>query len=181
MTDILIGIVIGVIGVLLIGKRSASSRLPHLIARTIRSQSQLLFLLFFESKNGDHFMESTKQNKMRTNLINLKTVYSTALGEISTNKKALEFLWPVIFSVEQLGYLLDSSSKSSKRPILSDEILAQLLFVFETMAAMVEQHPLPTNKKDVPKIEGFSKIQKEIIALQDSLQLFLGQTTVALQ
>ena len=171
ITDILIGIVIGIIGVLLVGRRPASTRLPHLIARTIRSQSQLFFMLFSEQKSEIHFDESIKQNKMRTNLTNLKTVYTTALGEIYDNKEALELLWPTIFSIEQLGYLLDSSLKLSKRLILSDENLAQFLLVFETMATTVEQQFFPKNKNRVPKMEGFSKIQKEIISLQDALQL----------
>ncbi|WP_158701548.1 hypothetical protein [Lentibacillus sp. Marseille-P4043] len=47
---------------------------------------------------------------MHSNLSDLRIVYTTALGEIPNNKKVLEFVWPVIFSVEQLGYLLESSS-----------------------------------------------------------------------
>ncbi len=117
---------------------------------------------------------------MRTNLINLRTVYTTALGEISNNKTELEYLSPAIFSMEQLGYLLESSSKKSKRPVLSDEILAHFLLVFETMAKSVEQHDLLTKKK-VPEIEGYSKLQKEIISLQDALQLVRDQVNVALK
>lgn len=85
ITDILIGAVIGLIGVLLVGSRSASSLLPHLIAKTIRSQSQLFFKLFSEQKNESTFNGRRARNKMRTNLINLRTVYTTALGEISNN------------------------------------------------------------------------------------------------
>ncbi|MEH7011841.1 hypothetical protein V7087_13700 [Neobacillus niacini] len=180
ITDILIGAVIGLIGVLLVGSRSASSLLPHLIAKTIRSQSQLFFKLFSEQKNESTFDWSKERNKMRTNLINLRTVYTTALGEISNNKTELEYLSPVIFSMEQLGYLLESSSKNSNRPVLSDEILAYFLLVFETMAKSVEQHDSVTKKK-VPEIEGYSKLQKEIISLQDALQLVQDQVNFALK
>ena len=180
ITDILIGAVIGLIGVLLVGSRSASSRLPHLMAKTIRSQSQLFFKLFSEQKNGSTFDGSRERNKMRTNLINLRTVYTTALGEIPNNKKKLEYLAPAIFSMEQLGYLLDSSSKKSKRLVLPDEILAHFLLVFETMAKSVEQHDL-VSKKNVPEIEGYSKIQKEIIFMQDALQLVQDQANIALK
>jgi uncharacterized membrane protein YccC len=179
MIDILIGAVIGLIGVLL-GSRSASSRLPHLIAKTIRSQSQLFFKLFYEGKNESTLEESGKRNKMRTNLINLRTVYTTALGEISNNKTELEYLAPAILSMEQLGYLIESISKKSTRPVLTDEILAHYLLVFETMANSVEQHDLITKKK-VPEIEGYSKLQKEIISLKEALQLLRKQENVALK
>ncbi|WP_066248985.1 FUSC family protein [Neobacillus drentensis] len=180
ITDILIGAIIGLIGVLLVGRRSASSRLPHLIAKTIRSQSQLFFKLHSEQKNGSSYDGSRERNKMRTNLINLRTVYTTALGEIPNHKKKLEYLSPAIFSMEQLEYLLELSSKDSNRPVLSDEILAQFLLVFETMAKSVEQHDLVTKKK-VPEIEGYSKLQKEIISLQEALKLVRDQVNVALK
>jgi hypothetical protein len=117
---------------------------------------------------------------MRTNLNNLRTVYITALGEISNNKTELEYLAPVIFSMEQLGYLLESILKKSTRPVLTDETLAHYLLVFETMANSVEQHDLITKKK-VPEIEGYSKLQKEIISLKEALQLLREQENVALK
>ncbi|MFB5285219.1 FUSC family protein [Peribacillus sp. Hz7] len=170
LIDILIGSVIGLIGVLLIGRRSASSRLPHLITKTIRSQAQFLFILFSDQGNGFNARQSREQMKMRTNLITLKTLYSTAAGEIPVNKKALEYYWPVIFSIEQLGYLLENGSRMDKRPILADETLAQFLYVFETMANATDRQQAPFIKK-VPEIEGFPSIQQEIITLQKSLQI----------
>ena len=169
LTDILIGSSIGLIGALLIGRRSASSLLPHFIAKTIRSQGQFLLMQFSEKNNRIEFEKSTERSKMHTNLVNLTTVYNTALGELFNNKPWLESLWPLIFSIQQLGYLLHASLKFYKRPILADESLAQLLYVFETMALSAEQN-LPYIKKNIPEIEGFAKIQKEIIALQEAIQ-----------
>ena len=105
---------------------------------------------------------------MQTNLTNLKTIYSTALGEIPINKQAVDYYWPVIFSIEQLSYLLEACPKSSKCPVLSDENLAQLLLVFESMATATNRFQLPA-KKFIPKIEGFSSIEKEITHLQNAL------------
>ena len=105
---------------------------------------------------------------MQTNLINLTTVYNTALGELFSNKAKLESLWPLIFSIQQLGYLLNSSLKYYERPVLSDQSLAQLLYVFETMALSADQNQRHIEKV-VPEIEGFAKIQKEILSLQDAM------------
>ena len=107
---------------------------------------------------------------MRTNLNNLKTLYNTATGEIPVNQKAVDYYWPVIFSIEQLGYLLENCSKNANRPILSDETLAQLLYVCETMANAADRKQSPSIK-NVPEIEKFPSIQNEIIALQKSLQM----------
>lgn len=76
--------------------------------------------------------------------------------------------------------MLESSTKKSKRPILSDEILAHFLLVFETMANSVEQHVLAAKKK-VPEIKGYAKLQKEIISLQDAFQLMREQINGAIK
>ena len=164
LIDILLGSVIGLIGVFIVGRRSASSRLPHLITKTIRSQAQYLFILFSDQEIGFNARESREINKMRTNLNNLKTLYDTATGEIPFNKKAVAYYWPVVFSIEHLGYLLENCSKSANRPILSDENLAQLLYVCETMAYATDRKQ-SLSIKNVPEIEKFPSIQNEIIGL----------------
>ena len=98
---------------MIVGRRSASSRLPHLITKTIRSQAQFLFILFSDQEIGFNARESKEINKMRTNLNNLKTLYDTATGEIPVNQKAVEYYWPVVFSIEHLGYLLENCSKNA--------------------------------------------------------------------
>ncbi|WP_043932646.1 FUSC family protein [Bacillus sp. EB01] len=168
--DILIGSVIGLIGVFFVGRRSASSRIPHLTTKTIRSQAQFLLVLFSDKGNGFNARTSRERMKMRTNLNNLKTLYDTAAGEIPVDKKALEYYWPVIFSIENLGYLLENCSKIENRPILSDAALSQLLYVCETMANAADRQQSPSIK-NVPEIEEFPSIQNEIIHLQKSLQI----------
>jgi hypothetical protein len=112
---------------------------------------------------------------MQTNMVNLLTVYNAALGEIFKNKARLESLWPVIFSIEQLGYYLNASLKFSDRSVLSERELAQLLYVFETMAIAADKGRSLTNK-EVPEIEGYSKIRHEILDLQKALR-FSGEAT----
>lgn len=170
LIDVLIGISIGLIGVWLVGRRSASSRLPHLITKTIRSQAQFLIILFSDQGEGFIASESRELRKMRTNIINLITLYTTAAGEIPVNQKAVEYYWPVIFSIEHLGYLLENCSRTEERPILSDETLSQLLYICETMANATARKRSPS-LKTVPNIEAFPSIQSEIISLQKSLQM----------
>ena len=173
LIDVLIGIVIGLIGVWLVGRRSASSRLPHLITKTIRSQSQFLFILFSNQGTGFNASDSREIRKMRTNIINLKTLYSTATGEIPVSQRAIDYYWPVVFSIEHLGYLLENYAKTNNRPNLSDEAHAQLLYIFEAMANAANRKRSPSLKR-VPQIEAFPSLQKEIINLQKSLNFNKG-------
>ena len=166
--DVLIGSAIGLIGAFLISRKSASVLLPHTIAKTIRSQQQFIVTLFSAQPGLVDAAYSKERNKMQTNLTNLKIVHHTALGEIPRDTVWLDHLFPVIHSIEQLGYLLDLSSKYKNRPLLTDEEVSQMLLVFETMAKAADQQ-LSFSKKTVPDIKGFSKIQKEIEHLQDTL------------
>lgn len=166
--DVLIGCAIGIIGTLIMNRKSAASLVPHTMAKTIRSQQQFLLTLFSKESSLIKPEHSRELSKMQTNLTNLKIVYTTALGEIPRDKARLDLLYPAIHSIEQLGYFLDSSAKYKDRPILSDRDLSQMLLVFETMAKSAEQE-LGFSKKSIPEIRGFNKIQTEVQRLQDSL------------
>ena len=117
LIDIVIGSVIGLFGASLVGSRSASNLLPHYMAKTIRSQSQFLLSLFSENNESLSYYENKERSKMLTNLTNLQIVYNTALGELFSNKKRLQVIWPVYFSIEQLGYYLDNNLKKNERPV----------------------------------------------------------------
>ncbi|KKK39931.1 membrane protein [Mesobacillus campisalis] len=166
--DIIIGSGIGLLGVYLTGRKSASSRIPHLLSKTLRSQAQFLFVLFSDQGEGFAARKSRERMKMRTNINNLQTLYTTASGEIPANRKALDYYWPVIFTVKHLGYLLKNCSKENNRPNLSDEKLAQILLAFEAMANAATRNVSP-KPIEIPEIEGFPGIQKEIQFLQKEL------------
>lgn len=175
VTDIIIGAIIGLIGVLLIGRRTASSRLPNIIAKTIRSQSELLFNLFSAQTQYSATDRTNKMSKMQINMTNLRTVYTTALGELPSNK-TLDFLWPAIASLEQLSFHLSSLNQTSQSVVLEEENLSKLLYLFESMAKNMEQQQI-TAKNNAPLIKGYGKIKKEILNLQDALNLYQTRVT----
>jgi len=170
LIDVLVGVVIGLMGVLLVGRRSASSRVPHLITKTLRSQAQFLLILFSDQGNGFDASKSRERIKMQTNLVNLQTLHQTASGEVPVDHKSLEYYWAVIFNIGQLSYLLETCSKNDRRPILSDDNLAQLIFIFETMANATDRRRSP-KIRSVPEIEGYASIKKQITSLQKALQI----------
>nr|WP_106779746.1 FUSC family protein [Lysinibacillus timonensis] len=167
LIDVTIGIMIGLIGVWVVGRKSASSRLSHHFAKTIRSQAQVIYVLFSKKEIHHNYGKNIEFNKMETNLTNLRMLYDTASGEIPKDKSALEYFWPMIYTIEELGFLLDKCARLNKRPVLEDEDLAQLLLVFETMANAVE-HKTCTSIKPIPDIPGHRRIQEIIEELQKS-------------
>lgn len=169
ITDIFIGSVIGLIGTYIIGRRSASSRLPDLMVKLIRSQARVLVRLASKAKENNDNTEWIKE-KMKINLMNFKMAYNTALGEIPNDEKMLQMMWPAVFSLEHISYILEYGYIANGSLKISDENLAQLLLVFETMATAIEQR-LPVQPKKVPIMEELPKICKEINILQEALSI----------
>jgi len=170
ITDIVIGSIIGLIGIYITGHRSASSRLPGLMTKLIRSQARVLVRLTSNSKINNSGDIKWIKEKMTIDFMNFKTAYTTALGEIPNNEKMLEMLWPAFFSLEHISYLLDQDCVAMECFNLSDENLAQLLLVFETMAMAIEQKQVVQLKK-IPIMNQIPKICEEINILQEALSI----------
>jgi len=170
ITDIVIGSMIGLIGTYLISHRSASIRLPDLMVKLIRSQARVLVRLASNREGNSSANTKWIKEKMEINLMNFKTAYTTALGEIPNNEEMLDMLWPAFFSLEHISYLLDQSCSTIGSLNLSDENLAQLLLIFETMATSIEQKQA-VHPKEIPIIDEMPKICKEINILQEALSI----------
>jgi len=168
--DILIGSAIGLIGTYIIGRSSASSRLPGLTIKLIRSQERVLVRLAASSKGASSDPTMWIKEKMNTNLTNFKMAYRTALGEVPNDVELLEIMWPAYISLEHISYLLESVCMDKGYLEISDEDLAQLLLVLENIATAVEQSH-PVQPKTVPIIEGVHKICEEINMLQEALSI----------
>ncbi|TRZ36539.1 FUSC family protein [Niallia circulans] len=165
VTDILIGSLIGLAGVVLIGRKSASNLLNHFIAKTIRSQGQLLVAMY----SNNMPIQNKEQNKMQTNLSNLVTVYQSALGELFGNRARLEALWPVIFFIKQISHELNIGIKYGQEKKFPESELAQWLYAMEIMALSMENN-VYSERKELPFVEGFSHLRNEVLNLQKGME-----------
>jgi len=165
ITDIVVGSAIGLIGTYIIGRKSASSRLPDLMAKLLRSHARVL--VFLASNNSENDTSLIKE-KMEIDFMNFKMAYNTALGEIPNNEEMLEMMWPAFFKLEHISYLLTQYCTEKGHLNLSDEELAQLILVYETMANDVEQKKAIQPRK-ISIINEISEFCEEINMLQEAL------------
>jgi len=170
ITDILVGSAIGLIGTYLIGRKSASSRLPGLAGKLIRSQSRVLVRLAANKGMGSPGSAIWMKEKMNVNLSNFRMAYNTALGEVPNDEELLEIMWPAYISLEHISYILERVCTDRGYIDIADDDLAQLLLALETMAASVEQS-LPVQPKRVRIIEGLHKLCEEINTLGEALSI----------
>lgn len=179
IVDVLIGSAIGLVGVLLMSKRSASIWIPRILMRTLRNQSQMILLLFSPPKRSTPQQIQARLLKMKTNLSNLTALYNAAIGEIPKNKALIEYYWPIIYSMDKLAFLLEHAADNPNRPQLSDNELAKLLYLFETLANSAqfdEDNPyIP-----IPALPNFYNIEREIDTLQKAFSANPPNTTTIL-
>jgi len=167
ITDIVVGSVIGLIGTYLIGRKSASSRLPDLVAKLLRSHTRVL--VFLASNNNEKNTSLIKE-KMEIDLMNLKMAYNTALGEIPNNEEMLEMMWPAFHSLEHISYLLTQYCMEKKHLKLSDEELSQFILIYETIANDIEQkNEIQPRKTSI--IYEISEFCEEINRFQEALSI----------
>lgn len=167
ITDIVVGSAIGLIGTYIIGRKSASSRLPDLMAKLLRSHSRAL--VFLASNNYKNDTSHIKE-KMEIDFINFKMAYNTALGEIPNNEEMLEMMWPAVYSLEHISYLLTQYCTEKGHLNLSEEELAKLIFIYETMANSIEQKNA-IQPRNIPIINDISEFCEEINRLQEALSI----------
>ncbi|WP_455538897.1 FUSC family protein [Terrisporobacter sp.] len=160
--SIVIGCVIGFLGTYLMGRKSASSRLKELMAKTLHSQSKVIFAL---SRSGKRKNLRILKEKMEIDFNNLMLAYNTALGESHKNKEIIESMWLSIYSLEQINYLLVQYCMSKEEINIPIEQLKKILFIYESMENNIELDI----KMEYADIDIYSSIEllcKEINVLQ---------------
>lgn len=163
--EVMLGGAIGLAGVYLMGRRSASARLPDALMRSLRNESQLLMLLFSKQRQSTELRIATRLIKLKNNLANLHALYDAAIGEIPRDEALIEYYWPIIYSVDKLAFLLERAIAHPERPVLTEDELASMLFVFETLANLASFDEVGP-PKSTPELPGFNGIVKEIQSIQ---------------
>jgi len=167
ITDIVVGSAIGLVGTYIIGRKSASSRLSDLMVKLLRSHARVL--VFLASNSNKHNINLMKE-KMEIDLMNFKMAYNTALGEIPNNQEILEMMWPAVFTLEHISYLLTQYCTEKGYLSLSEEQLGQFILTYETMANDIEQKNIIQPRK-ISIINEITEFCEEINRLQESLSI----------
>lgn len=165
--DIVIGSAIALIGTYIFGRKSASSRIPDLMAKLLRSHARVV--VFLTSNNIEKNTILIRE-KMEIDFMNFKMAYNTALGEIPNNQEMLETMWPAFYSLEHLSYVLTQYCIEKGHLNLSDEELAQLILIYETIANDIEQKNQIQPRK-ISIISEISELCEEINVFQEAFSI----------
>ena len=98
VTDVMIGVIIGAIGLVILGRKTASSMLPSSIGEVVRAEAKIFHYLF--SANSYDKKEEGKKEMLllSVKLNNMSRVYDSANGEIFNHKISIQNYYPTIYA-----------------------------------------------------------------------------------
>ncbi|SNT47551.1 FUSC family protein [Actinacidiphila glaucinigra] len=134
LLDTVCGCAVGVAAGLTLWRRTSTVRLPSTLAHVIRAEGTAWHLILTADDSGNG-AAATARHRLRTELINLRTVAESAAGDRPAPCE-LARLWPAIAATQQLGYLAVSTTRPpSPRPRPDPGDAARVRRAFDTLAA----------------------------------------------
>ncbi|ARQ05877.1 Inner membrane protein YccS [Macrococcoides canis] len=163
ITDVVIGVLIAVVGVTIIGRKSASNKLPEVVATLLRIQASTFYYLYA----SNHKIKDPRNEmfKLYLNLSNVKMTYSNAYGEFSANKQVLKNYYLIIFLTEQITFLLNRQLRDGHTKCIDNEVLGHYLLAFERVAQQLEKGILFPSLT-LESIDGAHQLQQLLSELQ---------------
>lgn len=165
-TNVVIGSFIAILGTYLMGHRSASSRLKNMLLKLMRSQVLVIEGLVYNKMNINDIASIVE--KMEINLTNLKLTYTTALGEIGGNRERIEDMGAIVYSFENISYILEQIYQRKGFLDSSVEDVSLLLQIYEIMISAIE-HEKQFQPRKISIIDEVPKLCNEINILQEIL------------
>lgn len=165
--DTTVGIFIAVIGVLLIGQRLASKRLPEMMGNVVRIESQMFHYLF--SDNGYPVERTVHRDSLRLKLQldNMETMYRHAYGEWSSNRKRTQYYYPAMFLLQQIHFKLLQCLQYPPKDLLNAETMGSYLLVFENIAKHLEYGIVQQEMTTLPDLNHYAQIRRALMQLQE--------------
>lgn len=140
ITDVMVGIIISVIGLVILGRKTASSMLPNSIGEVVRAEAKIFHYLF--STNSYAVQEEGKNEMLllSVKLSNMSRVYDSANGEIFNHKVSIQNYYPTIYALEEISFMLTRALNNNRRVHIDDEQMGEYLVAFENIAKHFENN-----------------------------------------
>jgi len=165
--DVIVGVVIAVICLLVIGRKTASSMLPGTLADVARDEAILFHYLFASSKYSSREQDKQEMLQLSVKLNNMTQVYNNANGEIFSNKMVIQYYYPSIYALEEISFMLTRALSNEKRYHIDDETMGEYLLIFENIAKHFERGT-HIKVQNVPHLPQYTHIRTSLMNIQNN-------------
>ncbi|EGQ3961744.1 FUSC family protein [Staphylococcus pseudintermedius] len=167
LLDTTVGVGLAIIGVMIIGRRLASKRLPEFMADVTRIEARIFHTLFSNVHYNVEYFRQREKLRLKINIENMQVMYRYAYGELLSNKKRTQYFYPAMFILEQMSFKLMQVMEIQKRMLISEEAMGKYLVVFENIAKLLEQGQRPEKVVTLPEMNHYAQLRRSLMQLQE--------------
>ena len=106
IVDVAMGVAIALLGLFILGQRTASALLPNTIADVVRQEAKFFHYLFSNNEYKNEEQEKHLSLSLSVRLNNMTQMYNAANGELFSNKSVIQYYYPSIFALEEISFML---------------------------------------------------------------------------
>ena len=162
--DVAMGIVIAIIGLFVLGQRTASALLPNVMAEVVRKEATLFHYLFL--KTNIKMMCIRKHGyEPIVKLNNMTQVYNAANGELFSDKTLIQNYYPSLFALEEISFMLNRAMANEDRLTINEQLMGEYLATFENIAKHLELNT-ELEIKILPDLPQYNYIQSAMMNIQ---------------
>lgn len=159
------GIVIVIIGLFVLGQRTASALLPNVMAEVVRKEAMLFHYLFSENQYKDDVYQKNTAMNLSVKLINMTQVYNAANGELFSDKTLIQNYYPSLFALEEISFMLNRAMSNEDRLTINEQLMGEYLATFENIAKHLELNT-ELEIKILPDLPQYNYIQSAMMNIQ---------------
>lgn len=165
--DVIVGILIAVICLLFIGRKTASSMLPDTLAAVARDEAVIFHYLFSSNKYASREQDKREMLKLSVKLNNMTQVYNSANGEIFSDKMVIQNYYPSIYALEEISFMLTRALSNEQRYHIDDDTMGDYLLIFENIAKHFERGN-HIQLKALPDLPQYAHIKTSLLSIQNN-------------
>ncbi|HCY9955265.1 TPA: FUSC family protein [Staphylococcus aureus] len=163
--DVAMGIVIAIIGLFVLGQRTASALLPNVMAEVVRKEATLFHYLFSENQYKDDVYQKNTAMNLSVKLNNMTQVYNAANGELFSDKTLIQNYYPSLFALEEISFMLNRAMANEDRLTINEQLMGEYLATFENIAKHLELNT-ELEIKILPDLPQYNYIQSAMMNIQ---------------
>ncbi|HFN8266634.1 TPA: FUSC family protein [Staphylococcus aureus] len=163
--DVAMGIVIAIIGLFVLGQRTASALVPNVMAEVVRKEATLFHYLFSENQYKDDVYQKNTAMNLSVKLNNMTQVYNAANGELFSDKTLIQNYYPSLFALEEISFMLNRAMANEDRLTINEQLMGEYLATFENIAKHLELNT-ELEIKILPVLPQYNYIQSAMMNIQ---------------
>lgn len=163
--DVAMGIVIAIIGLFVLGQRTASALFPNVMAEVVRKEATLFHYLFSENQYKDDVYQKNTAMNLSVKLNNMTQIYNAANGELFSDKTLIQNYYPSLFALEEISFMLNRAMANKDRLTINEQLMGEYLATFENIAKHLELNT-GLEIKILPDLPQYNYIQSAMMNIQ---------------